>query len=187
MEKIVSGFGLALAFVGVSLGDSMLVPPDFQTIGTILLITSMRLRIVVRGSPATDVLATAITFCSVCGRVVRWEYHANFISEGTYFILWRSCCSGLLCACGAVRAFHYRCRYDAVRSTSGTRSPRRRVVPVSLKARKLILPGITTGIIGYALEYLGIALVSFSKRWGIARPALQRQCSDRTPTCFASL
>jgi len=62
MEKIVSGFGLALAFVGVSLGDSMLVPPDFQTIGTILLITSMRLRIVVPGSPATDVLATAITF-----------------------------------------------------------------------------------------------------------------------------
>jgi len=84
-----------------------------------------------------------------------------------------------------VRAFHYRCRYDAVRSTSGNCSPRRRVVPVSLKARKLILPGITTGIIGYALEYLGIALVSFSKRWGIARPALQRQCSDRTPTVQA--
>jgi uncharacterized membrane protein len=41
------------------------------------------------------------------------------------------------------------------------------VVAVSLKARKLILPGITTGIIGYAIgNYLGIALAQLLKAIG---------------------
>ncbi|MGB9687051.1 MAG: DUF819 family protein, partial [Rectinema subterraneum] len=41
------------------------------------------------------------------------------------------------------------------------------VVAVSLKARKLILPGITTGIIGYAVgNYLGIALAQLFKAIG---------------------
>ncbi len=41
------------------------------------------------------------------------------------------------------------------------------VVAVSLKARKLILPGITTGIIGYAAgNYLGIALAEALKALG---------------------
>jgi uncharacterized membrane protein len=42
-KKVLTGFGLAAAIVGVSLGISTLVPADFQTMVTILLITSLAL------------------------------------------------------------------------------------------------------------------------------------------------
>ncbi len=172
-KKIVSGFGLALAIVGVSLGVSMLVPPDFQTMVTILLITSMALTASfvprIRTLPMTFATGEYFLYVFAVAVGAMGNIAQIFNSAGTYFIYVAIVLFGSFVLHAALCAlFNIDVDTMLIVSTSAICSPPFvGVVAVSLKARKLILPGITTGIIGYAVgNYLGIALAQLFKAIG---------------------
>lgn len=172
-KKIAAGFGLALVIVGASLGVSMLVPPDFQTMVTILLITSLALAAsfvpAIRSLPMTFATGEYFLYVFAVAVGAMGNIAQIFNSAGTYFIYVAIVLFGsfilhaVLCA-----LFNIDVDTMLIVSTSAICSPPFvGVVAVSLKARKLILPGITTGIIGYAVgNYLGIALAQLLKAIG---------------------
>ena len=172
-KKIVTGFGLALVIVGTSLGVSMLVPPDFQTMVTILLITSLALAASfvprIRALPMTFATGEYFLYVFAVAVGAMGNIAQIFNSAGTYFIYVAIVLFGSF-ALHAVLCALFNIDVDTmlIVSTSAICSPPFvGVVAVSLKARKLILPGITTGIIGYAIgNYLGIALAQLLKAIG---------------------
>ncbi len=169
-KKILAGVGLAATIVGISLGLSTLVPADFQTMVTILLITSLALAAsfvpAVRTLPMT--FATGEYFLYVFAAAVgaMGNIAQIFDNAGTYFIYVALVLFGSFILHAALCAL-FRIDVDTmlIVSVSAICSPPFvGMVAVPLKARKLILPGITTGIIGYAIgNYLGIALAEFLK------------------------
>ena len=172
-KKIASGFGLALAIVGVSLGVSMLVPPDFQTMVTILLITSLALAASfvprIRTLPMTFATGEYFLYVFAVAVGAMGNIAQIFNSAGMYFIYVAIVLFGSFVLHAALCAlFNIDVDTMLIVSTSAICSPPFvGVVAVSLKARKLILPGITTGIIGYAVgNYLGIALAQLFKAIG---------------------
>ncbi len=172
-KKILAGLGLAAAIVGISLGISTLVPADFQTMVTILLITSLALAAsfvpAIRTLPMT--FATGEYFLYVFAVAVgsMGNVAQIFDNAGTYFIYVAFVLFGSFILHAALCAL-FRIDVDTmlIVSVSAICSPPFvGMVAVPLKARKLILPGITTGIIGYAIgNYLGIALAEFLKAIG---------------------
>lgn len=169
-KKIAAGFGLALVIVGISLGVSMLVPPDFQTMVTILLITSLALAAsfvpAIRSLPMTFATGEYFLYVFAIAVGAMGNIAQIFNNAGTYFIYVAIVLFGsFLLHVGLCALFNIDVDTMLVVSTSAICSPPFvGVVAVSLKARKLILPGITTGIIGYAIgNYLGIALAQLLK------------------------
>ncbi len=172
-RKLLGALGLAAAIVGVSLGLSMLFPADFQTMVVILAITSLALAASllpsVRSIPMSFHAGEYIlyVFCIAVGAM--GDFSLLLSGAPTYFIYVVMVLFGsfilhaLLCAL-------FRIDVDTmlIVSTSAICSPPFvGVVAVSLKARKLIVPGITTGIIGYAVgNYLGIALAQLLRPLG---------------------
>jgi uncharacterized membrane protein len=172
-KKILMGFGLAAAIVGVSLGLSTLVPADSQTMVTILLVTSLALAASfvpsIRALPMTFATGEYFLYVFAVAVGAMGNIMQIFNSAGTYFIYVAIVLFGsfilhvLLCS-----LFKIDVDTMLIVSVSAICSPPFvGVVAVSLKARKLILPGITTGIIGYAAgNYLGIALAEALKALG---------------------
>lgn len=169
-KKIVSGLGLSVIIVGISLGLSGLVPADYQTMTTILLITSLALAASfvprIRALPMTFTTGEYFLYVFAVAVGAMGNISQIFSSAGTWFffvllVLFGSfLLHAVLCA-----IFKIDVDTMLIVSVSAICSPPFvGLAAVSLKARKLILPGITTGIIGYALgNYLGIALAEFLK------------------------
>lgn len=163
--RLLGALGLTVLIVAVSLGVSMLVPADSQTMVVILLITSLALAASllpsVRSIPMTFSAGEYIlyVFCIVVGALGNFSLLLS--NAPTYFIYVVVVLFGsfilhaLLCA-----LFKIDVDTMLIVSTSAICSPPFvGIVAVSINARKLIVPGITTGIIGYAVgNYLGIAL-----------------------------
>ncbi|MFA5851486.1 MAG: DUF819 family protein [Spirochaetales bacterium] len=164
-RRLPIALGITAIIVAISLGFSMLFPADFQTMIVILVITTLSLAASllpsVRAIPMTFPAGEYIlySFCIAVGAM--GNFSMLLTSAPTYFIYVAIVLFGsfflhaLLCAI-------FRIDVDTmlIVSTSAICSPPFvGVVAVAIKARKLIVPGITTGIIGYALgNYLGIAL-----------------------------
>ncbi len=163
--RLLAALGITAAIVAASLGLSMLFPADFQTMIVILAITTLSLSASllpsVRSIPMTFSAGEYILyiFCIAVGAM--GNLSTLLTGAPTYFIYVAIVLFGsfilhaLLCAI-------FRIDVDTmlIVSTSAICSPPFvGVVAVAIKARKLIVPGITTGIIGYAVgNYLGIAL-----------------------------
>lgn len=164
-RPLLMAIGITAAIVAASLGFSMLFPANFQTMIVILAITSLSLGASlfpsVRSLPMTFPAGEYILyiFCIAVGAMGNFSLLLQ--SAPTYFLYVAIVLFGsfmlhaLLCAL-------FRIDVDTmlIVSTSAICSPPFvGVVAVALKARTLIVPGITTGIIGYAVgNYLGIAL-----------------------------
>jgi uncharacterized membrane protein len=172
-KKILAGFGLAAAIVGVSLGISTLVPADFQTMVTILLITSLALAASfvpsIRALPMTFATGEYFLYVFAVAVGAMGNIAQIFNNAGTYFIYVAIVLFGSFILHAALCAL-FRIDVDTmlIVSVSAVCSPPFvGMVAVPLKARRLILPGITTGIIGYAVgNYLGIALAEILKAFG---------------------
>jgi len=172
-KKVLTGFGLAVVIVAISQVISVFVPADFQTMVTILLITSLALGASfvpsIRALPMT--FATGEYFLYVFALAVgaMGNIAQIFSNAGTYFIYVALVLFGSFMLHVALCAL-FKIDVDTmlIVSVSAICSPPFvGMVAVPLKARKLILPGITTGIIGYAIgNYLGIALAEFLKALG---------------------
>lgn len=172
-KKVLLGFGIAVAIVAISQVISIFVPSDFQTMVTILLITSLALAASfipsIRTLPMT--FATGEYFLYVFALAVgaMGNIAQIFSNAGTYFIYVALVLFGSFILHVALCAL-FKIDVDTmlIVSVSAICSPPFvGMVAVPLKARKLILPGITTGIIGYAIgNYLGIALAELIKALG---------------------
>jgi uncharacterized membrane protein len=172
-KKVLMGFGVAVGIVAISQVVSIFVPADFQTMVTILLITSLALAASfipsVRALPMT--FATGEYFLYVFALAVgaMGNIAQIFSNAGTYFIYVAVVLFGSFMLHVALCAL-FKIDVDTmlIVSVSAICSPPFvGMVAVPLKARKLILPGITTGIIGYAIgNYLGIALAELLKAIG---------------------
>ncbi len=163
--RLLGALGLTVAIVGASLGLSLLFPADFQTMIVILAVTSLALAASllppVRSIPLTFQAGEYFlyVFCLAVGAM--GDFRMLFSGAPTYLVYVTICLFGafilhaLLCA-----VFKIDVDTMLIVSTSAICSPPFvGVVAVAIKARKLIVPGITTGIIGYAVgNYLGIAL-----------------------------
>lgn len=172
-KKILAGFGLAAAIVGIALGLSSLVPADFQTMVTILLITSLALGASfvpsIRALPMTFATGEYFLYVFAVAVGAMGNIAQIFSSAGTYFVYVALVLFGSFVLHVALCAL-FKIDVDTmlIVSVSAICSPPFvGVAAVSIKARKLILPGITTGIIGYALgNYLGIALAELLRAIG---------------------
>ncbi len=172
-KKILVGFGLATLIVGVSLGLSSLVPADFQTMVTILLITSLALGASfvprVRALPMTFATGEYFLYVFAVAVGAMGNIAQIFNSAGTYFVYVALVLFGSFLLHAALCAL-FKIDVDSmlIVSVSAICSPPFvGLAAVSIKARRLILPGITTGIIGYAIgNYLGIALAELLKAIG---------------------
>jgi len=172
-KKILAGFGLAAAIVGVSQGLSMLVPVEFQTMVTILLITSLALAAsfvpTIRALPMTFATGEYFLYVFAVAVGAMGNIAQIFNNAGIYFIYVAIVLFGsLLLHAGLCALFKIDVDTMLIVSVSAICSPPFvGLAAVSLKARKLILPGITTGIIGYAVgNYLGIALAQILRALG---------------------
>jgi len=172
-KKILVGFALAAAIVGVSLGLSSFIPADFQTMATILLITSLALGASfvprIRQLPMTFATGEYFLYVFAVAVGAMGNIAQIFSSAGTYFVYVALVLFGSFVLHAALCAL-FKIDVDTmlIVSVSAICSPPFvGVAAVSIKARKLILPGITTGIIGYAFgNYLGIALAELLKAIG---------------------
>ncbi len=172
-KKILVGFGLSVLIVGVSQGISSFVPADFQTMVTILLITSMALGASfvprIRALPMTFATGEYFLYVFAVAVGAMGNIAQIFNSAGTYFVYVALVLFGSFLLHTALCAlFDIDVDTMLIVSVSAICSPPFvGVAAVSIKARKLILPGITTGIIGYAIgNYLGIALAELLKAIG---------------------
>lgn len=160
-----AALGLAAVAVGLSFGFSLLFPESYQTMATILGITTLALAASliprVRALPKTFQTGEYVlyVFCVAVGAMGDFRLILN---EAPIYLLYVTgalfgsfILHALLCA-----IFKIDVDTMLIVSTSAICSPPFvGVVAVSIKARKLIVPGITTGIIGYAVgNYLGIML-----------------------------
>ena len=172
-KKILVGFGLAAAIVGLSLGLSSFIPADFQTMATILLITSLALGASfvprIRALPMTFATGEYFLYVFAVAVGAMGNIAQIFSSAGTYFIYVALVLFGSFLLHAALCAL-FKIDVDTmlIVSVSAICSPPFvGLAAVSIKARKLILPGITTGIIGYAIgNYLGVALAELLKAIG---------------------
>jgi uncharacterized membrane protein len=163
--RILIGIGLAIGIVAISLGLSTLFSAEYQTMVVILLISSLAILAsrfpAIRAIPYTFNAGEYIlyVFCIAVGAMGNLSLIVS--KAPTYFIYVTVALTGsfllhaLLCA-----IFKIDVDTMLIVSTSSICSPPFvGVVAVSLNARRLIVPGITTGIIGYALgNYLGIVI-----------------------------
>lgn len=164
-RRLPIALGITAVIVAVSLGLSMIFPADFQTMIVILAITTLSLAASllpsVRSLPMTFPAGEYILyiFCIAVGAM--GNFSMLLTSAPTYFIYVAIVLFGSFILHAALCAI-FRIDVDTmlIVSTSAICSPPFvGVVAVAIKARKLIVPGITTGIIGYAFgNYLGIAL-----------------------------
>lgn len=169
-KKMAIGVFLALVTVGISLGLSSLVPSEFQTMTTILLITTLALTAsfipAIRTLPMTFSTGEYFLYVFAVAVGAMGNIAQIFNGAGTWFVFVAIVLFGSFILHAALCAF-FKIDVDTmlIVSTSAICSPPFvGLVAVSLKARRLILPGITTGIIGYAIgNYLGIALAQLLK------------------------
>ncbi|HET58333.1 MAG TPA: DUF819 family protein [Deltaproteobacteria bacterium] len=169
---LAASLALSAAIVGISVTAGSLIPPEFGTSAIILLITTLGIAASlvhsIRHIDKTFQLGMYIIyiFCLVVGSMANYRVIVNidavimvFITVaifGTMFL------HSLLC-----RFFKIDTDTFIITSTSLICSPP--FVPVvasGLKNKEIILSGLTTGIIGYAVgNYLGISVALLLKNW----------------------
>jgi uncharacterized membrane protein len=171
-KGLLFAFVLSLIILGTALGISGLCPKEYSTVVTILLITT--LGIAVSFIPPIQKIAKTfqlgmyiiLIFCLVVGSMARihdlvhinWVllFYISFCIFGT-FILYAIFC----------RIMKIDTDTFIITSISAICSPP--FVPMvanALNNKQIILSGLTTGIIGYALgNYLGISFAYLFKLW----------------------
>jgi len=163
---------ISVAIVGISVAAGSLAPRDYKTSITILLITSLGIGAslvpAVRNIDKTFQLGMYIIyiFCLVVGSMANYKVIVNIDITIMIFItvaiFGTMAIHSLLC-----RLFKVDADTFIITSVSLICSPP--FVPVvagALKNRDIILSGLTTGIIGYAIgNYLGITMALMLKNW----------------------
>ncbi len=160
---LLASLGVSLLILGVSFGLSMLIPEEFSTAAIMLLITSFGIGASFNGRirkiPMTFQFGMYIilVFSLIVGSMANFEqlvninwslmFFVNFVVFGTMVL------HAIFC-----RIFKIDTDTFLITSVSAVCSPP--FVPVVAKAlnnKEVILSGLTTGIIGYAIgNYLGI-------------------------------
>jgi uncharacterized membrane protein len=162
---LLAAFGLAVLIFGVGAGFSYIVPPEVSTMVVILIITTLSIGASlmpgVRNIRMTFQAGEYIIliFCLAVGAMGNFQTLLHSAPQIFLFVA--------LALFGSMFLHLFLCRIFKIdvdtmliTSTSAMCSPPFvGVVAVSIKNRSLILPGITTGIIGYAVgNYLGILM-----------------------------
>lgn len=163
---------LSAGIVGVSVMAGSFIPPEYGTSATILLITTLGIAASlvpsIRHIGKTFQLGMYIIyiFCLVVGSMANYRVIVNIDAVIMVFIIiaifGTMFLHSLLC-----RFFNIDTDTFIITSTSLICSPP--FVPVvasGLKNKEIILSGLTTGIIGYAVgNYLGISVALLLKNW----------------------
>ena len=167
---LLAGFGISIVILGLSFGLSSLVPEAYSTAAIMLLITSMGIASSfvnkIRQIPMTFQFGMYIilVFSLIVGSManleqlvnINWSmmFFVNFIVFGTMLL------HALFCKLLGIDTDTF-----LITSVSAVCSPP--FVPVVAKAlnnKEIILSGLTTGIIGYAVgNYLGVAFAYIFK------------------------
>ncbi|MEN6364284.1 MAG: DUF819 family protein, partial [Rectinema sp.] len=166
-KSIAGAAVLDVAIVAVGMGVSMLVPREWQTMTAILAVTTLSLASSmskrVRSIPGTFAAGEYVlyVFCLAVGAMGDFRVLMGAAPEYFLYVALVLFGSFLL---HAVLCALFKVDVDTmlVVSTATINSPPFvGLACVALKNRNLLVPGITTGIIGYAVgNYLGIALAS---------------------------
>lgn len=163
LKGLVGGFGISLLILAISFGLSQLFPKDYATAAIMLLITTLGIGASfvrrVREIPMTFQFGMYIIliFSLIVGSManlaelvnINWAmmFFVNFIVFGT-----------MILHAGFCKLFNIDTDTFLITSVSAVCSPP--FVPVVAKAlnnKEIILSGLTTGIIGYAIgNYLGV-------------------------------
>lgn len=170
--SLAAAFLLSALIVGISVFAGSMAPPDYNTSIVILMITTLGIGAsfvpAVRNIPKTFQFGMYIIyiFCLVVGSMVNYRVIVDIDVVIMAFIV-----AGIF---GTMLIHSFLCRFFKIdtdtfiiTSTSLICSPP--FVPVvadGLKNKDIILSGLTTGIIGYAIgNYLGISVALFLKNW----------------------
>ncbi|MDC7227582.1 MAG: DUF819 family protein [Spirochaetales bacterium] len=167
---LIAALFLAIAIFAVGGGLSFIVPQSISTMIVILVITTLSLGASlvprVRAIPRTFQLGEyfILVFCFAVGAMG----NISRLMQSTprvFIIVMAVLLSTLVVHVLLCRVFRIDLDTMLITSTAAICSPPFvGVVAVALKNRSLIVPGITTGIIGYALgNYLGIAIAHLMK------------------------
>ena len=160
---LLAGLGISIVILGVSFGLSQLIPPEYSTAAIMLLITTLGIGSSfipkIRKIPMTFQFGMYIilVFSLIVGSManleqlvnINWSmmFFVNFIVFGTMLL------HAVFC-----KLFNIDTDTFLITSVSAVCSPP--FVPVVAKAlnnKEIILSGLTTGIIGYAIgNYLGV-------------------------------
>jgi uncharacterized membrane protein len=166
-----SAFGLAVLVVGISLGISMLVPPDWETVVVLFSLTT--LAIIASLIPRVRELKTSfrmaeylvLVFCLVVGSMANIERLLHTPPQLLGFVA--------LTLFGSLFLHIVFCKIAGidvdtmiVTSTAAICSPPFvGMAAVAIRNRAIISAGITAGIIGYAAgNYLGVLLALVLER-----------------------
>jgi len=170
MGGLLAGLGISIAILGVSFGLSQLIPDEFSTAAIMLLITTLGIAASfnrrIREIPMTFQFGMYIilVFSLIVGSManleqlvnINWSmmFFVNFIVFGTMLL------HALFC-----KIFNIDTDTFLITSVSAVCSPP--FVPIVAKAlnnKEIILSGLTTGIIGYAIgNYLGVGFAYIFK------------------------
>jgi len=163
--RLALALGFTVLAVGAAMGLSMLVPKEWETMTVILAVTTFSLlgslspRL--RNIPRTFKLGEyfLLVFCVAVGAMADLSLLAGAAAISLVYVAIAMFGAFLL---HAALAALFRIDGDTMLVTSVSAicsPPFVGLVATSMKRRDLILPGITTGILGYAIgNYLGIAL-----------------------------
>lgn len=170
LKKLALALVLSLAIVGISLGISSLVSPDYATSVTILMITSLGIGCsfvpAIRNIEKTFQLGmyVILIFCLVVSSMSNFSQlaHLNYpiLVYVGFSVFGSMTLHAIFC-----KIFKIDTDTFIITSTSAICSPP--FVPVvagALRNKAVILSGLTTGIIGYAIgNYLGITIAYLVK------------------------
>ncbi len=169
-KKLVPALGLSLAILGTAVGIAGFLPKAYATSVTILLITSLGIGASfvhkIREIPKTFQLGMYIilVFCLVVGSMANLK---DLVNINWVLMLYVAFCVFGSFMLHALFCLAFKIDTDTfiITSVSAICSPP--FVPVvasALKNRQIILSGLTTGIIGYAVgNYLGITFAYLFK------------------------
>lgn len=173
LKKLGLALVLSLAIVGISVGISSLLPPDYATSVTILMITSLGIGCsfipAIRNIEKTFQLGMYIilVFCLVVSSMSNFSQLTQ-LNYPILFYVGFSVFGSMTLHALFCKIFNIDTDTFIITSTSAICSPP--FVPVvagALRNKAVILSGLTTGIIGYAIgNYLGITIAYLVKSLG---------------------
>ncbi len=160
---LVAGLGISIIILGLSFGISQLIPEDYSTAAIMLLITTLGIGASfipkIRAIPMTFQFGMYIilVFSLIVGSMANLEQLVNINWSMMFFVNFVVFGTMLLHAVFC-KLLHIDTDTFLITSVSAVCSPP--FVPVVAKAlnnKEIILSGLTTGIIGYAIgNYLGV-------------------------------
>jgi uncharacterized membrane protein len=170
IKQLLSALVLSLTIVGIALGIASLFPKEYSTSVTILMITTLGItcsfikKIQTLEKTFQFGMYIILIFCLVVGSMANLKDLVNINWALLFFVSFCVFGSFILHACFC-KLFKIDTDTFIITSVSAICSPP--FVPVvagALKNKQIILSGLTTGIIGYALgNYLGISFAYIFK------------------------